>query len=66
MTTENNNTEGVGESTALQLLTYRVDELVRRVDSLEDDKKWLVRLVGAFIIMGILGAVFVTKSVGAK
>lgn len=35
------------------------DELKKRVDGLEDDKKWLIRLVATFIILGILGAVFV-------
>lgn len=28
------------------------------VDDLKDNNKWLVRLVGAFIILGVLGAVF--------
>lgn len=33
-----------------------------RVKKLEDDKTWLIRLVGAFIILGVLGAIFVAQS----
>lgn len=35
-----------------------VDALVKRVDDLEDDRKWLIRLVIGFIILAVLGAVF--------
>lgn len=35
-----------------------VDALTKRVNDLEDDKKWLTRLVIGFIILGVLGAVF--------
>jgi hypothetical protein len=37
------------------------DELKKRVDAFEDDKKWLIRLVATFIILGVLGAVFVAS-----
>lgn len=39
--------------------------LETRVADLEDDKKWLVRLVVGFIVFGVLAAVFaVSKNVG--
>lgn len=42
-----------------------VERLEKRVGDLEDDKKWLVRLVLGFIVLGVLGAVFaVTKAQG--
>lgn len=44
------------ESTAKRV---EFDELKKRVDGLEDDKRWLIRLVASFIILGILGAVFI-------
>ena len=34
-----------------------IQSLKGRIDDLEDDKTWLVRLVLAFIILGVLGAV---------
>lgn len=37
------------------------DAVVVRVGQLEDDEKWLVRLVLGFIILGILGAIFVAS-----
>ena len=37
------------------------DAVVARVAQLEDDKKWLVRLVLGFIVLGILGAIFVAS-----
>lgn len=37
------------------------DAIVVRVAQLEDDKKWLVRLVLGFIVLGILGAIFVVS-----
>lgn len=40
-----------------------VEELRKRIESLEDDKKWLVRLVIGFIILAILGAIFVASGV---
>lgn len=39
------------------------EELRKRIENLEDDKKWLVRLVIGFIILGILGAIFVASGV---
>jgi hypothetical protein len=38
--------------------------LEKRISDLEDDKKWLTRVILTFIVMGILGAVFVTARVG--
>ena len=35
-----------------------LDVLEKRIAQLEDDKKWLVRLVLGFIVLGVLGAVF--------
>lgn len=39
--------------------------LVDRVAQLEDDKKWLVRLVIGFIVLGVLGAIFVASGGGS-
>lgn len=44
------------EANSAELATLRGE-----VNELKDDKKWLIRLVGAFIIVGILGAVFLVK-----
>lgn len=38
--------------------------LTDRVAQLEDDKKWLVRLVLGFIVLAVLGAVFAAAKVG--
>lgn len=38
-----------------------VSDLEKRVSSLEDDRKWLVRLVLGFIVLGILGVVYVAS-----
>lgn len=38
-----------------------LEGLRSEVNELKDDKKWLVRLVLAFVVLGILGAVFVTR-----
>lgn len=43
-----------------------VSNLERRVADLEDDKKWLVRLVVGFIILGVLGAVFAVSQAGGR
>ena len=44
----------------------RVTVLAGRIDDLEDDKKWLVRLVIGFIVLGVLGAVIgFAKAAGA-
>ena len=44
-----------------------VKPLAEKVADLEDDKKWLVRLVIGFIILGVLGALFaVSKAGGAS
>lgn len=34
-------------------------DIVRRVKNLEDGRTWLIRLVGAFVVIGALQAVFV-------
>lgn len=39
--------------------------LETRVSQLEDERKWLIRLVFGFIILGVLGAVFAATG-GAK
>jgi hypothetical protein len=41
-----------------------VTSLERRVTELEDDKKWLIRLILGFIILAVLGAVFVVSKAG--
>jgi homoserine dehydrogenase len=41
------------EKVDLQLI-----DLTSRVASLEDDKKWLIRLVVGFIVLGLLGLLF--------
>lgn len=41
-----------------------VQSLTSRVEALEDDKKWLTRLVIGFIVLGVLGAVFAASKVG--
>lgn len=38
--------------------------LSARVASLESDKTWLVRLVIGFIVMGVLGAIFIASGGG--
>ena len=38
--------------------------LENRVSELEDDKKWLTRLVLGFIILGVVGAVFALQKAG--
>lgn len=42
-----------------------LDGLEKRVAQLEDDKKWLVRLVLGFIVLAILGAVFAVSGGGS-
>lgn len=39
----------------------QLSSLVARVEQLEDDKKWLLRLVIGFIILGVLGAIFIAS-----
>jgi hypothetical protein len=41
-----------------------MESLDTRISQLEDDKKWLIRLVLAFIILGVLGAIFLTTGGG--
>lgn len=41
-----------------------VEALAKRVAELEDDKKWLTRIVATFIILGVLGAVFIVSKAG--
>jgi hypothetical protein len=40
--------------------------LEARVVALEDERKWLIRLVLGFIILGILGAIFVATGTGGS
>lgn len=41
-----------------------IGDLEKRVAALEDDKKWLTRLVGGVIILGIVGLLFVVRNLG--
>ncbi len=41
-----------------------VTSLEQRVDDLEDDRKWLIRLVIGFIVLGVLGAIFIASKGG--
>lgn len=43
-----------------------LESLKSRVSDLEDDKKWLTRLVFGFIILGVLGAVFAVAQLGGS
>ncbi|HEY6020684.1 MAG TPA: hypothetical protein VIY48_12560 [Candidatus Paceibacterota bacterium] len=61
------NTEIAALKTASEKLTQTIStlpssteikDLKERVDDLEDDKKWLTRLILGFIILGVLGAVY--------
>ena len=49
--------EGKASNGALKGLEQRVSEL-------EDDRKWLVRLVIGFIVLGVLGAIYVASGQG--
>lgn len=40
------------------------DALCKRVADLEDDKKWLIRLVLGFVFLGVLGAVYTVSRAG--
>lgn len=42
----------------------QVEGLEQRVVELEDDRKWLIRLVLGFIVLSILGAIFVVSKGG--
>lgn len=42
----------------------QVEGLEQRVTELEDDRKWLIRLVLGFIVLSILGAIFVVSKGG--
>lgn len=41
-----------------------IDALESRLGQLEDDKKWLIRVVGAFIILGVLALLFAASNGG--
>lgn len=41
-----------------------LEALTKRVSDLEDDKKWLTRIILSFVILGVLSAVFVAAKVG--
>ena len=62
----NNLREDVESLTTGKASKSDVTNLERRIDALEDDKKWLVRLVVGFIILGVLGAVFAVSQAGGK
>lgn len=55
--------DGLGQGKASK---NELTNLERRVADLEDDKKWLVRLVVGFIILGVLGAVFAVSQAGGR
>lgn len=42
----------------------QVESLEQRLEQLEDDRKWMVRLIMSFIILSVLGAVFVVSKGG--
>lgn len=44
----------------LQPLKDKVDALDARVEKLEENITWIVRIVLTFVVVGILGAVFIT------
>jgi hypothetical protein len=56
----------VAESVKTKADTSSFSGLEARVAQLEDDKKWLVRLIIGFIILGVLGAVFTVATVQGK
>jgi len=62
LTTENlrQAIERIEKSTAS---TQEAGELDKRIEQLEDTNKWIIRLVGAFIILAVLGYVFSTGQV---
>ncbi len=41
-----------------------VKSLEQRVAELEDDRKWIIRLVLGFIVLGVLGAIYVVAKPG--
>ena len=41
-----------------------LESAVKRIAELEDDKKWLTRIILSFIVVGVLGAVFVVSKAG--
>ena len=43
----------------------KLKSLEERVAELEDDKKWLTRLVLGFIVLGVIGAAFALQKAGA-
>lgn len=46
-------------------ISDRSSGLEVRIKEMEDARTWLVRLIAGFIIMGVLGAVFVASKIGA-
>ena len=44
----------------------RHEDLIKRVDKLEEGREWLTRLVIALIITGVLGAVLAYKGLGTS
>ena len=51
--------------TSIKSDVTQVKNLEDRVAQLEDDKKWLVRLVIGFVILGVLGALFAVSKAGS-
>lgn len=43
-----------------------LQSLIDRLEDLEDDKKWLTRLVFGFIVLGVLGAIFAFSQLGGS
>lgn len=41
-------------------------DLEKRVSALEDDKKWLTRLVGGVIILAVVGLLFAVRNFGVS
>lgn len=42
----------------------QIEDVVKDVTELQDDKKWLQRVIYGFIVIAILGALFVRESLG--
>jgi hypothetical protein len=56
--------EELGKKASRAEVDAKLETLTKRIADLEDDKRWLVRLIGTFIVLGILGAVFAVAKAG--